>query len=65
MCPELVLCAPELVEGHPADLDKLNPHSAPRRLATRLVSWVAISTTSLLEVAGAAGLGPGWRRTLR
>ena len=73
MCPELCLMCPEPVERHPADLDKrrpelvegLNPHSAPRRLATRLVSWVAISTTSLLEVAGAAGLGLGLRRTLR
>jgi hypothetical protein len=29
---------PELVEGHPADFDKLSPHSTHRRLTTRLVS---------------------------
>jgi hypothetical protein len=36
---------PDLVEGHPADLDKrrpelvegLSPHSTPKRLTTRLV----------------------------
>jgi hypothetical protein len=27
----------ELVEGHPADFDKLSPHSTPKRLTTRLV----------------------------
>ena len=64
---------PELVEGHPADFDKrrpelvegLSPDSTRKRLTTRLVSWAVTSTTFPLEVASAAGLGPGWRATLR
>jgi hypothetical protein len=32
------LMCPELVEGHPADFDKLSPHETHKQLTMRLVS---------------------------